>query len=64
MVGAYSWMSLSDLSLNNQRDLLRFLEDGKVKPVGGSENDSVKVDIRIIGAYKQKFSRSSSKRSI
>ena len=41
---------LSDLSLNNQRDLLRFLEDGKVKPVGGSENDSVKVDIRIIGA--------------
>ena len=41
---------LSDLSLENQKDLLRFVEDGKVRPIGGSEPDIEKVDIRIICA--------------
>lgn len=41
---------VGDMPAKMQVDLLRVLQDGVVRPVGGGEEDEVSVDVRIISA--------------
>jgi transcriptional regulator with GAF, ATPase, and Fis domain len=46
---------IADMSPNLQAKLLRFLQDGEVRPVGS--NDVVKVDVRIVSASNRDLHR-------
>ncbi len=46
---------IADMSTNLQSKLLRFLQEGEVRPVGS--NDIVKVDVRIVSASNKDLAR-------
>jgi transcriptional regulator with GAF, ATPase, and Fis domain len=46
---------IADMSLNLQAKLLRFLQEGEVRPVGA--NDTVKVDVRVVSASNKDLHR-------
>src|SRR3989442_7812749 len=49
--GSLSWDEIADLPLSLQARLLRVIEDGEVRPVGGTR--SKKIDVRFIAATNQ-----------